>query len=76
MATPTNSALGDPCWMDVLTPDREAANRFYGQVRDWYAGEHSAEFTDFVQQAPHYSPYGRLAVIDDACRAPLRWTQN
>ena len=35
MSERTSYAAGTPCWVDVATPDLEAAERFYGELFGW-----------------------------------------
>jgi hypothetical protein len=43
MGRRTTYAPGTPCWVDVFTPDPEAARAFYGAVFGWSAGEEVGE---------------------------------
>src|SRR5436305_14861705 len=48
---PTRStpfAAGTPCWVDLLSSDTEAAQRFYGEVLGWTAEVSGAEFGNYV----------------------------
>jgi uncharacterized protein len=35
---------GNPCWIELVTPDRDKAVAFYGELFGWTAGEQSEEF--------------------------------
>jgi uncharacterized protein len=47
MAERTSYEPGTPCWVDLTTPDLEAALRFYGALFGW-------EFEDAGEEAGHY----------------------
>lgn len=38
------TSAGAPCWVELFTPDVDAARRFYGGLFGWEANEPSAEF--------------------------------
>jgi predicted enzyme related to lactoylglutathione lyase len=44
MPTRTSAAIGAPAWIDLSTPDTEAARTFYGQLFGWTADEPDEQF--------------------------------
>jgi predicted enzyme related to lactoylglutathione lyase len=50
---------GEPCWADVVTPDLEAAQRFYGALFGW----------SFQNSGPEYGNYTMCLIGDNAVAA-------
>jgi predicted enzyme related to lactoylglutathione lyase len=50
MGRRTTYTPGTPCWVDVFTPDPAAAQRFYGAVFGWTAGEAVGEDYGFLRR--------------------------
>jgi predicted enzyme related to lactoylglutathione lyase len=44
MSTREHAIMGNPCWIDLMTTNVEAARAFYGELFSWEAGEASNEF--------------------------------
>lgn len=44
MSTRDRAIMGNPCWIDLMSTDVEAARAFYGELFSWEAGEASHEF--------------------------------
>lgn len=48
MVERTGYADGEPCWVDVTTPDVDVAKRFYGDLFGWTFGVSGPEFGNYV----------------------------
>jgi len=54
MTEMTSYAHGVPCWIDLMTPDRDVSTTFYESLFDWEAGEpgiaESGYYTQFTKR--------------------------
>ncbi len=48
MPTFTSHAPGSPCWVDLMSPDTEAAKRFYGAVFGWEAEDSTDDDGNYI----------------------------
>ena len=44
-----NTSLGHPCWLELVTPDRDKAVAFYGGLFGWTATDPAEEFGGYSQ---------------------------
>ena len=48
MPTPDAYAPGQPCWIDLLTPDTDRARAFYGELFGWTAQDAEPEYGGYI----------------------------
>lgn len=73
-ANPTTATrTGEPCWIELLTPDAEAAVAFYGAVAGWAAGDASPEFGGYRMFLHGETPVAGL-MPNDGTLGPNGWT--
>jgi len=65
---------GEPCWIELFTPDSDAAAAFYGPLFGWTAGEASEEFGGYRMFFHGETPVAGLMVNDGSMGGPSTWT--
>lgn len=48
MTEPISAKPGEPCWIDLLTTDAEAAQRFYGSLFGWTCDSAGPEYGGYI----------------------------
>jgi predicted enzyme related to lactoylglutathione lyase len=71
MTTPTP---GEPCWIELFTPDTDAAAAFYGELFGWTAGEASEEFGGYRMFFRGDQPIAGMMPNDGSMGGPSVWT--
>jgi len=51
---------GAPCWVDLMTPDLESAQRFYGAVMGWQFQDQGADFGHYTMCLTRGKPVAAL----------------
>ena len=64
---------GDPCWIELVTPDRDRAVAFYGGLFGWTAGEPSEEFGDYSMFLKDDKPIAGLMPVVEGLTGPPAW---
>ncbi len=64
---------GVPCWADVMTPDVEAASRFYSSVLGWSVEPPDERYGGYVIATMRAAPAAGIGPIQQA-GAPAAWT--
>jgi uncharacterized protein len=64
---------GEPCWIDLLVPDADAAAKFYGDLFGWTAGEASDDFGGYRMFFRGDQPIAGLMPNDAASGSPNAW---
>ena len=64
---------GEPCWIELFTPDTDAAAAFYCDLFDWTAGEASEEFGGYRMFFRDDQPVAGLMVNDGSSGTPSAW---
>ncbi len=64
---------GEPCWIELMTPDADAAAAFYGEVFGWTAGEASEEFGGYRMFLHGETPVAGM-MPNDGTAGPNGWT--
>ena len=72
MNHPTKS--GEPCWIELFTPDTDAAAAFYGALFGWTAGEASEEFGGYRMFFRGDQPIAGMMPNDGTMGGPNAWT--
>jgi predicted enzyme related to lactoylglutathione lyase len=65
---------GEPCWIELFTPDAEAAADFYGTLFGWTAGEASPEFGGYRMLLRDGEPVAGLMPNDASSGTPSTWS--
>lgn len=65
---------GEPCWIELFTPDTDAAVEFYGGLFGWTATEPSEEFGGYRMFLHGEQPIAGLMSNDDAAGSPSGWS--
>ena len=71
MTTPTP---GEPCWIELFTPDTDASAAFYAPLFGWTAGEASEEFGGYRMFFHGETPVAGLMVNDGSMGSPSTWS--
>jgi predicted enzyme related to lactoylglutathione lyase len=69
----TQNAPGTPCWIELVTPDRDAAVAFYGGLFGWTAGEQSPEFGGYSMFFKDDQPVAGLMPEVEGMTGPPTW---
>ena len=70
----TSTKPGEPCWIELFTPDTDAAAAFYGALFGWTAGEASEEFGGYRMFFHNDQPIAGLMPNDGTMGGPNAWT--
>ena len=65
---------GEPCWIELFTPDTDAAVEFYGGLFGWTATEPDEEFGGYRMFLHGEQPIAGLMSNDDAAGSPSGWS--
>ena len=65
---------GEPCWIELFTPDTDAAAAFYGTLFGWTAGEASEEFGGYRMFFRGDQPIAGMMPNDGSMGGPNAWT--
>lgn len=65
---------GTPCWIELFTPDTDAAAAFYGPLFGWTAGEPSEEHGGYRMFLRGEEPVAGLMANDGSMGGPNAWT--
>lgn len=65
---------GEPCWIELFTPDTDAAAEFYGTLFGWTANEASEEFGGYRMFFRGDQPIAGLYPNDGSTGGPSTWT--
>jgi predicted enzyme related to lactoylglutathione lyase len=65
---------GEPCWIELFTPDTDAAAEFYGALFGWTAGEASEEFGGYRMFFRDDQPIAGMMTNDGSTGGPSTWT--
>ena len=74
MPTPDSYAPGAPCWIDVLTPDTDRAQAFYGELLGWTAESAGPEFGGYINFSKDGKRVGGCMSNADDPSAGTFWT--
>ena len=64
---------GTPCWIELVTPDRDKAVAFYGGLFGWTAGEQSEEFGGYSMFLKGDKPIAGLMPEVPEMTGPATW---
>ncbi len=67
-------APGDPCWIELFTPDPDTARRFYAEVFGWEPGEPSPDFGGYSMFFHDGRPVAGCMGNDDGAMGPAAWS--
>src|SRR6476661_7900425 len=70
----TATIPGEPCWIELFTPDTDAAAAFYGEIFGWTAGAASEEFGGYRMLFHGETPVAGLMTNDGSMGSPSTWT--
>lgn len=65
---------GTPCWIELVTPDRDKAVQFYGGLFGWTAGEQSEEFGGYSMFLKGDAPIAGLMPEVEGMTGPPTWS--
>ena len=65
---------GEPCYIELFTPDTDAAAAFYGPLFGWTAGEGSPEFGGYRMFLKDDVPIAGLMANDGTSGSPSTWS--
>ncbi len=65
---------GAPCWLDLFTPDPEAAATFYATIAGWKATAPSEEFGGYQMFLHNGAPVAGMMKNDGSQGMPPAWT--
>lgn len=65
---------GEPCYIELFTPDTDAAAAFYGPLFGWTAGESSPEFGGYRMFLKDDVPVAGLMANDGTSGSPNAWS--
>lgn len=65
---------GEPCWIELFTPDTDAAVEFYGGLFGWTATEPNEEFGGYRMFLHGEQPIAGLMSNDGAAGSPSGWS--
>lgn len=65
---------GTPCWIELVTPDRDRAVAFYGALFGWTAGEPSEEFGGYSMFMKGDRPIAGLMPVVEGMTGPPTWS--
>lgn len=65
---------GEPCWFDLMTPDREGAKKFYGSVFGWDFADADAEGMPYTMALRQGGPVAGIGSADEESGTPCAWT--
>lgn len=65
---------GAPCWIELVTPDRDKAVAFYGALFGWTAGEPSEEFGGYSMFLKDDKPIAGVMPADPETTGPATWS--
>lgn len=68
------TAPGTPCWIELVTPDRDRAAAFYGALFGWTTTAPEADFGGYSQWAFDGRPLGGLMPETDGMTGPPMWS--
>ncbi len=70
----TTSTPGEPCWIELFTPDTDAAAAFYGEVFGWTATEADEQFGGYRMFLHGDQPVAGLMANDGSMGGPNAWS--
>src|SRR6476661_1801511 len=70
----TATIPGEPCWIELFTPDTDAAAAFYGEIFGWTAGAASEEFGGYRMLFHGETPVAGLMTNDGSMGGPSTWS--
>ena len=65
---------GSPCWIELVTPDRDKAVAFYSELLGWTAGEQSEEFGGYSTFLKDDRPVAGLMPETPGMTGPPTWS--
>jgi predicted enzyme related to lactoylglutathione lyase len=66
---------GTPCWVDLGTPDRDAAATFYSGLFGWELTDHGPEMGNYLTASVGGHPVAGIAPLpEDMLHVPAAWT--
>lgn len=70
----TTKIAGEPCWIELFTPDTDAAAAFYGEVFGWTATEPDEQFGGYRMFLHGGRPVAGLMANDGSMGSPNAWS--
>ncbi len=70
----TSTVPGAPCWIELFTPDTDAAAAFYGRLFGWTATEPDEQFGGYRMFLHDGQPVAGLMANDGTSDSPSAWT--
>ena len=65
---------GEPCWIELFTPDTDAAAAFYGELFGWTATDPDEEHGGYRLFEREGRPVAGLMRNDGSMGAPATWS--